>query len=534
MGFVLGMTLAGVGGIPAKTLYFLQTHFSSAEAATQNAELDKKIDDFWAETGLSLNDVNQLIGDQKCHSSERYFKACLSSVIHSALKVGQKISTPDLKLVKLNPWDNLDEKTEKQLVNNLLTSRRIHDISFEQIIPQITTLERAEKRSSMSALMINSFLSVYFDPHTYILPAHYYDEVGSKLERPSYFVGVTYEKEQGGFYIRRIVRNSDADIAGLRVNDRILEVNSHSLDGLKIADLSRMLRNQDTPEFNFFIERNGEKLMVQMKRSYRNLKYVDYSEIGALNKKYALITLAKFARGSCAAMGEALDKAKAAEVSGVVLDLRDNPGGQLDEAGCIEGLFLGANKKAYYIEYFDGLRSDELVLTNEKQKYRGPLVVMLNAYSASASEVLAGSLQVYKRALIVGDRSFGKGTFQEPEEWVINSNVSLFRTQGFYLLPDKSSTQLWGVQPEISLDVDVKAKREADLFLNPLVYTQVPKLRLGDEVKAAQAMNMCKNKKLSLAYDDSEVVESIRYMGCADSEHINMAQLADPNLNNSF
>jgi carboxyl-terminal processing protease len=417
-------------------------------------------------------------------------------------------------------------------VQGLLASRYIHQLSFEQIIPQITSLEKADKRSSMSALMINAFLSVYFDPHTYILPAQYYDEVGSKLERPRYFVGVTYEKERGAFYIRKIVRNSDADLAGLRVNDRILEVNSRSLQGLKIADLSRMLRNQDTPEFEFSVERNGEKLSLLMKRSYRNLKYVDYSEIGSAQKKYALITLAKFARGSCAAMGEALDKAKAAKVAGVVLDLRDNPGGQLDEAGCIEGLFLGANKKAYYVEYFDGLRPNELVFTSDKQKYRGPLVVMLNAYSASASEVLAGSLQVYKRALIVGDRSFGKGTFQEPEEWVINPNVSLFRTQGFYLLPDKSSTQLWGVQPEISLDIDAKAKREADLFLNPLVYTQVPKLRLGDEAKVAHALSLCKNHKLNLPYDDTEVVESIRYLGCADSEHINMAQLSSPN--NSF
>ena len=97
------------------------------------------------------------------------------------------------------------------------------------------------------------------------------------------------------------------------------------------------------------------------------------------------------------------------------------------------------------------------------------MTVLINHRSASAAETLSGALQEYKRAALIGRRTFGKGTFQEPEEWILNPKVSLYKTQGYYLLPSRKSTQLLGVTPDIQIPTPKETeRREENLFSNPL------------------------------------------------------------------
>ena len=131
-------------------------------------------------------------------------------------------------------------------------------------------------------------------------------------------------------------------------------------------------------------------------------------------------------------------------ITGLILDLRDNPGGLLSEASCMAGLFMGENKKIYSIKYFDVSKESEDVYSQKEQVYSGPLLVLVNSVSASASELLAGAVQEYRRAIVVGSITFVKGTFQEIEPWNDSKKIGLFKTQGFYLLPSGESPQFYG------------------------------------------------------------------------------------------
>jgi carboxyl-terminal processing protease len=502
MGFLLGMVLAGVGGLSAKTL---NTAMSRSRAES------KKIEKYWFETGLGFNEVTSLISNTKCYSSDKYYQACLNSVVQNALQYSLKISDSGLSLVKTNPSEHLEEKSEKELTSAFLKNRP--KVDFDQSIKTLSLLETEERRPVLASKFINAFMSVYFDPHTYILPAHFYEEVGSKIERSRFFVGLSYEKNNGNYFIRGLSKNSDAELAGLKLNDQILKINSFKINDLKYSEVSQLLHDENAKELNFEVIRNGKNLEIELKRSYRVLSYVQYNSLQA-DKKYGLLTLAKFNRGACAEVAKALVKAQNEKVSGLVLDLRDNPGGQLDEAACIEGLFLGENKKAYYVEYFDISKPNEVALTSEKQMYKGPLVVLVNSMSASASELLSGSLQDYRRALIMGERTFGKGTFQEAEEWVVNPNVSLFKTQGLYLLPSRNSTQVLGITPDVEIKSDAESKREAELFLNPIppYWAHYDKLK-NSEIEENFIFSRCVSG-IKMKTDDLALKEGLNYLNC--------------------
>ncbi|MEQ1724277.1 MAG: S41 family peptidase, partial [Pseudobdellovibrio sp.] len=288
-----------------------------------------------------------------------------------------------------------------------------------------------------------------------------------------------------------------------------------------------LIKNENATELNFRVERKKQLIDITVRRTYRELSHVQYNIIHD-SKKYAVITLSKFNSGVCAEISLKLDQANKDQVSGLILDLRDNPGGQLGEASCIAGLFLGKNKKAYYVEYFDEKKSNEVVLTSDEKIFDGPMVVLVNSFSASASELLAGGLQDYKRALIVGERTYGKGTFQEPQEWALKSKVSLFKTQGIYLLPSRNSTQLSGVKPDVVLNLEQDTRREEVAYFRPVQAEPRKDYKLrNSEIEKEFSYSSCKVDHVSAYAEDAYIHQGLKYLDCVQKTEINIAQ-ADP------
>jgi carboxyl-terminal processing protease len=512
MGFFLGAVLAGVGGLSAKTFY----------SRASNVEGTKKIETYWQETGLKFGDISKLVSNDKCYSSEKYFQACLNSVIENALIYRLKITTDTAKLVKLSKSDRLDEMSEKQLLD--FYTSKITYIDFNATLNEIMSAELVEKRAILTARVVNSFLSIYYDPHTYILPEHFYDEVSGRLARSKFFVGLSYEKINGDFYIKKISKNSDAELAGLKIHDKIISIDSEPLKDKIYSEVSSLIKNENADELKFRIERKNQLLHITLRRSYRELSHVQFNIINE-SKKYAIITLSKFNSGVCAEVSLKLDKANKEKVSGLILDLRDNPGGQMGEASCIAGLFLGKNKKAYYVEYFDEKKSNEVVLTSDEKVYYGPMVVLVNSFSASASELLAGGLQDYKRALIVGERTYGKGTFQEPQEWALKSHVSLFKTQGIYLLPSRNSTQLSGITPDVVLNLEQDARREELSYFRPVQAKPSKNYKLlNSEIEKEFSYSFCKVDHVRTYDEDSYIYQGLKYLDCVQKIDVNIAE----------
>jgi carboxyl-terminal processing protease len=520
MGILLGAVLAGVGGLSAKTFYW----------PSSNVESTKKLETYWQETGLELADISKLVSNDKCYSSEKYFQACLNTIIENALSYNLKLATDTAQLVKLSKSDRLDEMSEKELLD--FYTSKITYIDFNTNLNKIMSLERIEKRAMLTARLVNSFLSVYLDPHSYILPEHFYDEVSGKLARSKFFVGLSYEKVNGDFFIKKISKNSDADLAGLKIHDKIISIDSEPLKNKLYSQVSNLLKNENATELKFRVERKQQLIDINIRRTYRELSHVQYNIIHD-SKKYAVITLSKFNSGACAEVSLKLNQANQDQVSGLILDLRDNPGGLLGEASCLAGLFLGKNKKAYYVEYFDEKKSNEVVLTTDEKVFDGPIVVLVNSFSASASELLAGGLQDYKRALIVGERTYGKGTFQEPQEWVLKSKVSLFKTQGIYLLPSRNSTQLSGVKPDVVLNLEQDTKREDVAYFRPVQAKPLADNKLrNSEIEKIFSYSSCnldpasdhRSAYSSAQTEDAYIHQGLKYLNCVQKTDINIAQ----------
>jgi carboxyl-terminal processing protease len=130
------------------------------------------------------------------------------------------------------------------------------------------------------------------------------------------------------------------------------------------------------------------------------------------------------------------------------------------------GLFVGPKKKAFELKYFDRTMTTEIYAARKKKVFSGSLAVLVNSGSASSSEILAGALQDFGRAVLVGETTFGKGTFQEGEVWEKNSRIVFFQTKGLFYLPLGRTPQAHGITPDVEIASVGESRRERDLYYN--------------------------------------------------------------------
>jgi carboxyl-terminal processing protease len=167
----------------------------------------------------------------------------------------------------------------------------------------------------------------------------------------------------------------------------------------------------------------------------------------------------------------------------------------------------------YSTEYFDGLRQEKY-LTRLAPTYTGPLAVLINANTASAAEILAGSLQDHSRGIVVGERSFGKGSFQAGRVWEQNSKIAFFKTQGLYYLPSGRSTQNVGVSPDIEVvGPGPQSQREADLYSNTIA-TQLSTRTVLNSLIADSCSSVEQEAILGAFASDRQMGKAYRALDC--------------------
>ncbi len=516
MGFFIGLIFAGFSGISAG----LQ---ASDVIEKMNAQA---IEEYWAQTDLQEKDLRVLVNNEQCRLSEKLFLSCVNSVLNTLKIFQERLSLSAEILPALTDTSSLDHFNEKE---NLEPFSKLYKenlaTSFNFKLYWDIILKKADRSRPLKYLVaqgLNGYLSIQKDPHTYILPLKYFEQVSSSAERSPYFVGLAVDKEASLFRIKKITPTSDADLAGLKKNDYIVSINGKESKHLTTNEIGQILRDKNVRTFLFVILRSGQTYLKKIQRSYRVLNQVQWQIIPGY-KNYGLISVTKFSKNTCSEVTQAL-RAFGADsqnnkVSGLILDLRDNPGGHLDEAACLTGLFLGRNKKAYSIQYFDISKSEESILTSSDQIYSGPLVLLVNSNSASAAELFSGAIQDYGRGVLLGEKTFGKGTFQEVEMWKSSSTVGYFKTQGFYLLPSGRSTQFYGIEPDIKFDEgNINRSNEQLNYLNPIR----PQLVKNYYQPKQLPIQLCQNKTSHLNMNiDTQgleplLIEALRILSCSE------------------
>jgi carboxyl-terminal processing protease len=262
------------------------------------------------------------------------------------------------------------------------------------------------------------------DPYTNFIPENRVEDFRIQTTGQYGGIGATIRKIGEYTVIVQPYKGFAADKAGLRAGDLLLEVDGKSLKGLDTEEVTNLLKGSPGSAIKLQFRRSGETRTVDLVREEVQLKSVPY--YGYLENGYGYITLTSFTDKSTKEVKEALLALKdSGDLKGLVLDLRSNPGGLLHEAVNIVNLFVDKGIEAVSMRG-KSKEVDRVYRTlNEPVDTELPLVVLINQNSASASEIVSGTLQDLDRAVVIGQRSFGKGLVQQPRKLSYGAQIKI-------------------------------------------------------------------------------------------------------------
>lgn len=288
------------------------------------------------------------------------------------------------------------------------------------------------------------------DPHSNFMPPDVYAQL--KNDTSGKFGGLGIEvwvNKDGVLTVVTPMEGTPAWKAGVKPGDRIVKIDGKSTKGMSIVEATTKIRGDIGSEIKLTVQREGmaKTLDFKMKRVSIDVKSVKYE---IFEEKYGYIRLNHFQEKSSSELKAALKKMESKrKLAGLVLDLRNNPGGLLDEAVDIANLFIdngvivstiGRNKEEKDVKFAkSGIARQDF-----------PLVVLVNGSSASAAEIVAGALKDHKRGMILGARTFGKGSVQTVIP--LADDVGLKLTIARYYTPNGISIQAKGIEPDIIVD----------------------------------------------------------------------------------
>lgn len=288
------------------------------------------------------------------------------------------------------------------------------------------------------------------DPHTNFLPPEVFKEFESETSGEFGGLGVEITVQKGILTVISPIEDTPAYLAGVKAGDKIVTINGESTKGFTLIDAAQRMKGPKGAKIILGIYRDGiEKPMdIAVVRGVVKIKSVKYTDLG---EGYAYIRLTSFIENTSRDFKKIVSdhSSRYKSTRGLILDLRKNPGGLLDQAIEMSDLFLN---QGTIVTTMDRDKKEKMTVTAKPEDTlpKFPLVVLIDEYSASASEILAAALQDHKRALIMGQRSFGKGSVQNVVRLGDGSGLKL--TVARYYTPSGRSIQAEGVIPDVYVD----------------------------------------------------------------------------------
>ncbi|WP_157640332.1 S41 family peptidase [Lamprocystis purpurea] len=345
------------------------------------------------------------------------------------------------------------------------------------------------------------------DPHSSYLDKEEYRELQVGTSGEFGGLGIEVGMDDGFVKIIAPIDDTPAQRAGLQAGDLIVRIDDKPVKGLSLNEAVNLMRGKPGTEIRLTIMRgtDGRPLDVKVER---DIIHVASVKSRTLEPGFGYVRLSHFQARTTEDMRTAIDALKKEnknELKGLVLDLRNNPGGVLNAAVGVSDAFIVDG----LIVYTQGRQTDSRLQFKagpDDVLAGAPLVVLVNGGSASASEIVAGALQDHRRALIMGTQTFGKGSVQTIVP--IDDTTALKLTTARYYTPSGRSIQAEGINPDVTLDPGVfkpSTEREQD----PLKESDL--VRHLDEGKAA-ADDTSGEVKKTLAAEDFQLAEALNML----------------------
>lgn len=270
------------------------------------------------------------------------------------------------------------------------------------------------------------------DPYTNFIPESDVERYTMMTKGEYGGIGATVAERNNLLMIVDILDNSPAASSGLRVGDFIVEVDGHSIENQPSEESKELLQGQAGTTLRIGILRNGERKSFAIERKKIQLTSVPY--YGMISNNFGYVKLNEFSQ-DCAndVLSACTELTTNKGAKGLVLDLRDNPGGLLIEAIKIVNMFVPKGERIVYTKGQNTTENSKFSTMAEPFNTTIPLVVLVNSHSASASEIVSGALQDLDRAVVIGEQTFGKGLVQTRKE--LSHNCLLKITTSKYYIP---------------------------------------------------------------------------------------------------
>lgn len=303
------------------------------------------------------------------------------------------------------------------------------------------------------------------DPHSAFLNKDFFEKMQNDTQGEFGGLGLEVTQRDGVIYIITPIDDTPAFRAGILPKDKMVEINHEPIVGMSLEQAIERMRGKIGEKIHLGIAREGFEGIKHFNLTREIIK-VKPVKAELVNNQYAYIRLTQFQKRSAESMEEALKslRTKAESkggVAGIILDLRSNPGGLLDQAVDVSSLFL---KEGIVVSTESREPQNKDIRYVKKSGFKDlstPMVVLINGASASASEIVAGALQDYKRAVIMGSQSFGKGSVQTVAQLDKFTGVKLTIAQ--YMTPKNRKIQAVGISPDVTVEEVDQAAFEKDL-----------------------------------------------------------------------
>ncbi|MBN2232539.1 MAG: S41 family peptidase [Deltaproteobacteria bacterium] len=297
------------------------------------------------------------------------------------------------------------------------------------------------------------------DPHSSFMPPEMFKEMQVETQGSFGGLGIEITIRDGVLTVVSPIEDTPAFRAGIKAGDRIIKIDGEMTKDMTLMEAVRKMRGPKDTEITISVMRSGLASLMDVTVT-RDIIHIQSVKNRVFDKGIRYVRLTQFQERTAEDMADRIaEMAAEGPVRGLILDLRNNPGGLLHQAVKISDYFL----KSGLIVYTDG-RNEEQNLKyyahDDGTEGSYPIVVLVNGGSASASEIVAGALQDHGRAVIMGTETFGKGSVQTIIPLEDGSAVRL--TTSLYYTPSGRSIQATGIAPDITVEEGLVVKREDD------------------------------------------------------------------------